>query len=325
MKAWLCRRYGGPEVLELADVPRPIPEDDQILIKVLAAAVTSGDWRIRTLSMPRGFGPIARLAFGFTRPRHPILGPELAGIVEATGKAVTRFRPGDAVIAFPGIRQGAHAQYITIRQTGPIAAKPENLSFEEAASLCFGGTTALHFLRRAGVKSGDKVLVIGASGSVGSAMVQIARHFGAEVTGVTSGVNRDFVASLGATHVIDYTKNDYTTADRTWDIVADTVGATTFARVKPILAENGRYLAIAGDLPSVLAAMRKPGAGGKRILAGPAPETVEDVSQLAEWAAAGILRPVIDTIYDFPQMREAHARVATGHKTGNVVVRVSHD
>lgn len=325
MKAWLCRRYGGPEVVELAEVPRPVPSDGEVLIKILATTVTSADWRIRSLTMPRGFGPIARLAIGFTRPRQPILGTECAGTIEAVGKSVTRFRPGDAVIAFPGGKQGCHAQYCAMPETAAIAAKPENLTFEEAASLCFGGTTALHFLRRAETKAGDKVLVIGASGSVGTAMVQLARHFGAEVTGVTSTANHDLVASLGAAHVIDYTTTDYTAASETYDIIADTVGATTFARCKPILRDNGRFLAISGDLSALLSAMRKPGADGKRILAGPAPDSPEDVRQLAGLARDGVLSPVIDKIYEFSEMREAHAHVATGRKKGSVVVRVSHD
>jgi NADPH:quinone reductase-like Zn-dependent oxidoreductase len=325
MKAWLCRRYGGPDVVELAEVPRPVPKDDEILIKIQATTVTSADWRIRSLTIPRGFGSIARLAFGFTRPRQPILGTECAGTVEAISKSVTRFKPGDAVVAFSGGKQGCHAQYRTMPESGPIAAKPETLSFEEAASLCFGGTTALHFLRKAGIKPGDKVLVIGASGNVGTAIVQLAKHFGAEVTGVTSTANRDLVASLGATEVIDYTTTDYTASSETYDIIADTVGASTFDRCKPILRPNGRYLAIAGDLTALLAASFKPKADSKRILAGPAPESAEDVRQLAEWAASGVLRPVIDKVYEFSQMREAHAHVATGRKKGSVVVRVSHD
>lgn len=198
MKAYVCRRYGGPEVVELVDVPKPVPKDNEVLVKIHATTVTSGDWRVRTLTMPRGFAPIARLALGITRPRQPILGTELAGVIETVGKEVTRFRPGDEVLGFPGGQMGCHAQYRVLAESGPIALKPSNLSFEQAASLCFGGSTALHFLRKAEIKAADKVLVIGASGGVGTAVVQLAKHFGAEVTGVTSRTNLDLVMSLGA-------------------------------------------------------------------------------------------------------------------------------
>src|SRR5687767_10322841 len=197
MKAYTYRRYGGPEVVELVDVPKPVPKDKEVLIQIHATTVTSGDWRVRTLNMPKGFGPIARLAIGITRPRQPIMGTELAGIVEAIGKDVTKFRPGDEVFGFPGEAMRCHAQYRVMAEDGALAVRPANLSFEEAPSLCFGGSTALHFLRKAAVKAGDEVLVIGAWGGVGTAMVQLAGHAGAEVTGVTSRANFDLVMSLG--------------------------------------------------------------------------------------------------------------------------------
>ena len=325
MKAYVYRRYGGPDVVELADVQKPTPKDNEVLVKIHATTVTAGDWRVRTLNVPKGLGLLARLALGITRPRQPIMGTELAGVIETAGKDVTRFRPGDAVFAFPGGKMGCHAQYRAVAEDGPIALKPENLSFEEAASLSFGGSTALHFLRKAAIKAGEKVLVIGASGGVGAALVQLARHFGAEVTGVTSTTNLELVASLGAGRVIDYTKEDFTKSGETYDIIADTVGATSFARCKSALKDKGRLLAIAGGLLDMLASLWVPLTGSKKVVAGPADERPEDVRQLAELAKAGVLRPVIDRRYDFSQMAEAHAYVETRRKRGSVVVRVEHE
>lgn len=320
MKAYVCRRYGGPEVVELVDVPKPVPKDNEVLVKIHATTVTSGDWRVRTLTMPRGFAPIARLALGITRPRQPILGTELAGVIETVGKEVTRFRPGDEVLGFPGGQMGCHAQYRVLAESGPIALKPSNLSFEQAASLCFGGSTALHFLRKAEIKAADKVLVIGASGGVGTAVVQLAKHFGAEVTGVTSGTNLDLVMSLGADAAIDYTREDFTARNETYDVIADTVAATSFARCKDALRENGRLLVIAGGMPDLLASLWVPLTGSRKVIAGPAEERPEDVQRLADLAESGALKPVIDRRYSFTQMAEAHAYVATGRKRGSVVV-----
>ena len=324
MKAYFCRRYGGPEVVELVDVQQPVPKDNEVLIRIDATTVTSGDWRVRTLAMPKGFGPIARLALGITGPRQPILGTELAGVIETVGKDVTRFRPGDEVFAFPGAKMGCHAQYRAVAEDGPVAPKPENLSFEEAASLCFGGSTALHFLRKANFIAGQKLLVIGASGAVGTALVQLGKHFGAHVTGVTSTGNVELVRSLGAERVIDYTKEDFVRSGETYDVIADTVSATSFARCKSALSDKGKLLAIAGGLPDMLAALRTLSTSGRKVIAGPAEERPADVLRLAELARAGVLRPVIDRRYDFAQMREAHAYVETRRKRGSVVVRVGH-
>ncbi len=325
MKAYVCRGYGGPDVLELKNVPTPTPKDDEVLIKVYATTVTAADWRVRTLNVPKGLGLLSRLALGITRPRQPILGTELAGIVETAGKNVTRFKPGDAVFAFPGGKMGCHAQYCVVAENGPVALKPETLSFEEAASLSFGGSTALHFLRKAGLKAGDKVLVIGASGGVGTALVQLAKHFGAEVTGVTSTANLELVTSLGAGRVIDYTKEDFSRGIESYDIIADAAGATTFSRCKGALKDNGRLLATAGGLPDMFSALWAPITSSKRMIVGPAEERPEDVQQLADLARTGALRPVIDRYYDFAQMREAHAYVETRRKRGSVAVTVQHD
>ena len=323
MIAWLCRRYGGPDAVELVEVPTPVPGPGEILIEIQATTVTAGDWRVRTLRMPRGFGPIARLALGFRRPRQPILGTELAGTVAAVGAGVTRYGPGDAVFAFPGAKMGCHAQYRTMPETGAVAPKPGHLSFEEAASLPFGAMTAIHFLRKAGVKAGDRILVIGASGSVGSALVQLARHLGAIVTGVTSTRNLALVASLGASQVIDYTQEDVTTRRNAYDVVAECVGATPAARLRPTLAPGGRLLAIAGGLPELLATLWSP-LTARRVIAGPAAERPEDFQEVASLARSGALKPLIDRRYPFARMREAHAYVETGRKRGSVVVTVEH-
>jgi NADPH:quinone reductase-like Zn-dependent oxidoreductase len=316
MKAWICRRYGGPEVLALQDRPKPAAKDGEVLIRIHATTVSSGDMRVRSMKLPRGFGPIGRLVFGITRPRQPILGTELAGTIEGVGSDVTAWKVDDAVIAFPGGAMGCHAEFRAIAANGPVAPKPANLSFEEAATLCFGGTTALHFLRKATARAGERILIIGASGAVGAAMVQLAAHMGAKVTGVTSTRNVELVQSLGAEAVIDYTKADFATAGETFDIIADTVGASSFAGCRPLLNEDGRYLAVAGGLMDMVPWR----AGTKRSIGGPAAERPEDVRELSRLAAAGVLKPVIDKVYSFSRMADAHAHVDTGQKTGSVVV-----
>jgi NADPH:quinone reductase-like Zn-dependent oxidoreductase len=318
MQAWICRRYGGPEVLTLEERPTPVPKDGELLLRIHATTVSSADVRIRTQNLPRGFGLIGRLAFGLTRPRHPVLGTDLAGTVEAVGRHVTAYKPGDAVIGFPGGAMGCHAQYRVMRADKPIAPKPRNLSFEEAASLLFGGMTALHFLRKANVVAGERVLVVGASGAVGSAMVQLANHLGAEVTGVTSGRNVELVRSLGAGAVIDYTERHFTDTGDRYDVIADTVGASSFHRCHPILDEGGRYLAIAADLMGLLARPR----GTKRSIGGPASERPEYIAEIARLAEARVLRPMVDKVYRFSQLARAHEHVDTGRKRGSVVVNV---
>ena len=324
MKAMIYRSYGGPEVVTLAEVPKPTPKDNEVLIRIVATTVTSGDWRARSLKMPPGFGVMGRLVFGVTRPRQPILGTELAGIVEVAGKAVTRFQPGDAVIAFPGGRYGSHAEYRTMPEDGMVVHKPACLSFEEAASLSFGSTTALPFLRdKAKVKSGDRVLIVGASGAVGSAAVQIAKHFDAEVTGVTSTANLQLVRSLGADSVIDYTQTDFASTGETWDIIVDTTGTAPFSRCERALKPGGRLVAVLGTLAQALGIGGPSKASGKRLISGVVPLTVDDLRYIAGLAEQGELRPVIDRIYALEDAAEAHAYVDTGRKRGSVVLTVA--
>lgn len=322
MKACVYHRYGGPEVVGVREVPTPVPGAGEVLIRIIAATVSSADWRVRSLVMPRGFGPVARLALGLTGPRQPILGGDFAGVVAGVGAGVTRFALGDAVFGFPGARFGCHAEYRVVPEAWPVVPKPASLDFDAAASLPFGATTALHYLRKAAVRPGDKVLVVGASGAVGTALVQLARHFGAEVTSVASAANLDLVASLGAQRVIDYRQTDVTTGAESYDIIADTVGATSFARYRRILRPKGRLLGIAASLPGMMSALWAP-LYGRRVIVGPAPERLEDLCEIAALAEQGVLRPVIDRHYAMADIAAAHAYVATGRKRGSVVLRIA--
>lgn len=324
MKAMTYRQYGGPEVVTLSEVEKPTPQPNEVLIRILATTVTTGDYRARSLNMPAGFRLIGRLVFGLTRPRQPILGTELAGIVESVGADVINFNPGDEVIAFTGGAYGSHAEYRTMPETGTIAAKPANLSFEEAASLSFGSMTALPFLRdKARIKAGDSVLVVGASGAVGSAAVQIAKHFGADVTGVTSTSNVQLVASLGARRVIDYTEKDFATTGDTWDIIIDTTGTVPFARCDRSLKAGGRLVAIQGSLAQTFGIGKPSKASGKEVIAGYVPARPDDLRLIAKLASQGELKPVVDRVYRLEDAAEAHGYVDTGRKRGSVVLTVA--
>ena len=320
MKAAVYTRYGPPEVVQIAEIPTPSPAVDEVLIRIHATTVNSADWRLRSAKVPRGFGLLIRLVFGITGPRQPILGTELSGVIEAVGAGVAGFKPGDAVFAFPGAKMRSHAEYRTMAASGNILPKPENLTFEQAAALSFGGTTALFFLRdQARVKPGERVLVLGASGTVGSAAVQIAKQMGAHVTGVCSTVNLDLVRELGADAAIDYAAQDFTASGATYDIIMDCVAATTYALSRSALARNGRFLTVAGGMPELLCTLW-PRSNGHRIKAGTGPERLSDLSLLADWARAGTYLPLIDSSFRFDQIVAAHARVDSGRKRGSVVV-----
>ncbi|MEA5421943.1 NAD(P)-dependent alcohol dehydrogenase [Synechococcus sp. CCY9202] len=322
MKAFTYNHYGPPEVLHLQEVDKPTPKPNEILIRIHATTVSSGDWRMRSLEVPAGFGLIIRLVAGIRRPRQPILGTELAGVVEAVGGEVSLFKVGDPVVGFSDTALGCHAEYRCLPEDGAVAAKPSTLSFEEAAALCFGGTTALDFLRRAKLQPGERVLINGASGSVGTAAVQLARHIGAEVTGVCSTANLDLVRSLGATHVIDYTQQDFTQNGNRYDVIMDAVGTAPFKRCRRSLKPGGRLLLLVADLPAMLLSGWQSLISGRRVIAGPATVRPEDVATLADLAETGAYRPVMDRCYPFEQMVAAHRYVDTGRKRGNVVVRL---
>jgi NADPH:quinone reductase-like Zn-dependent oxidoreductase len=321
MRAAVYHRYGPPDVVAITDLPKPAPAQNEVLIRIHATTVSTGDWRARSLQMPPGFNLLGRLVFGLLGPRRPILGTELSGVVEAVGSSATKFRTGDEVFAFPGEAYGCHAEYRTMGEDGPIALKPASLDHAEAASLSFGGITALGFLRDKGrIKSGDKVLIVGASGAVGSAAVQLARHFGATVTAVCSATNMDLVRSIGAAMVIDYKTRDFAVSGDTWDIILDTTGTVSFDRAERALAPGGRLLVV---LASLAQSMARPSAvDGKRVIAGMVTTRVEDLQFLATLAAAGELRPVIDRLYPLADVAQAHAYVDTGRKRGSVVLSV---
>jgi len=320
MKAIVYTRYGAPDVLHLKEVAKPTPKDNEVLIKTHATTVTSGDWRMRSLNVPTGFGLIMRLVFGISKPKQPILGTELAGVVESVGKDVRKFKVGDQVFAFSDATMGCHAEYKCMPEDGAMALKPANLTYEEAAALSFGGTTALDFFRRGKLQSGERVLVNGASGGVGTAVVQLARHFGADVTGVCSTANVELVRSLGASCVIDYTKEDFTQNGETYDVIVDTAGTAPFSRSKASLKEGGRLLMVLGGLPDMLQIPWVSMTSSKKVIAGPAIGRAEDLRFLAGLAEAGEFKPVIDRRYPFEQIAEAHSYVDTGRKKGNVVI-----
>jgi NADPH:quinone reductase-like Zn-dependent oxidoreductase len=326
MKAMTYHTYGGPEVVALAEVPKPEPKSNEVLIRVLATTVSSGDWRARSLSMPPGFALLGRLVFGISGPRQPILGTELAGIVEQVGPGVSRFKVGDEVMAFLGGRFGCHAEYRAVPEDGLIAHKPASLSFEEAASLGFGSATALPLLRdKAMVRAGDRVLVVGGSGAVGIAAVQIAKHFGATVTAVTSTPNVRQVASFGADAVIDYKRVDFAKIGAIWDIILDTTGTVPFSRCAEALSPGGRLVAVQASFGQVLGLGKPPRTSGKQLIVSAAPMTAEDYRFIANLAASGELKPMIDRTFPLEEAAKAHAYVDTGRKRGSVVLTVGPD
>lgn len=320
MKICYCPHYGAPDVLKFREVERPEPKPNELLVRIAATTVSSGDSRMRSAHFPPGLGWMARPFVGFRGPRRAVLGTELAGIVEQVGSAVTRFAPGDAVIAFPGGQMGCHAEYRCIAEDGPVAPKPASLSLADAATLCFGGATALHFMAAAGVGEGDEVLVIGASGAVGTALVQLAHHAGARVTAVCSGRNAELVRGLGGDAIVDYTLGGYPAALDRYDVIFETTGSMTFAEAPAALRSDGRFVAIAAGLPDMLATLRRRRPDGHRVITGPAAEPPEYVGQIADLAERGVLKPVIDQRFAFDEIRAAHARVDTGRKRGAVSV-----
>ncbi len=311
MKAVICTKYGPPEVLQIREVEKPFPKDNEVLIKVIATTVHIGDTKIRRFEPGLGpvedffFKPLMRIIVGFTGPRKKILGMELSGEIEATGKNVTLFKIGDPVFASTGFRFGAYAQYCCIPEKGILAIKPVNMTHEEAAPISNGGITALIHLRRANIRKGQKVLIYGASGSVGTYAIQIAKYFGADVTAVCSTSNLELVKSLGADKVIDYTKEDFTQNGETYDVVYDAVGKIKSSKRKKSLSKSGHYLNVLSPKGNIKL-------------------KVEDLYSLKQLCETGNLRTVIDRRYPMEQIVEAHRYVDKGHKKGNVVITVEH-
>lgn len=316
MKAAVYAEYGAPEVLQIKEVAKPSPKDHEILIKIHATAVNSGDCRIRKAD------PFAvRFVYGLSKPKKPILGGVFSGIVEAVGKNVQTYQPGDEVFGST-MAFGAYAEYICVPENDALALKPFNLGHLEAVSLLFGGITALYYVRKANLQPGQKVLIYGASGSVGSAAVQIARALGAEVTGVCSTSNVNLVKSLGASRVIDYTQTDFSKTGESYDVVYETVGKAPYAACIAALKNNGRFLLGAGMLGGMLRGLWTSMTSSKKVLFGVAIPTAELVQSLKTMAEAGQLKPVIDQTFPLAQIAQAHAYVDKGHKKGNVIIQV---
>jgi NADPH:quinone reductase-like Zn-dependent oxidoreductase len=317
MKAIVYRKYGGPEVLQLQEVAKPAPKDNEILIKIKATAANSGDARIRKAD------PFAvRFFFGLFRPKKNILGGVLSGEVEAVGQNVTRFKVGDSIFGSTGMGFGAYAEYRCLPENAVLDLKPENLSHEEAAVIPFGGNTALHFLTKVAIRPGQEVLINGASGAVGSAAVQIAKHFGAIVTAVCSTANVKLVRSLGADKVIDYTVTDFTRNGEQYDVIFDTIGRISFAPALKSLREKGTLILGSSGAAGMLQSI-KPSRSGKKVIAGVIRETNEGLHLLKVLAESGSFKPVIDRTYTLSQMPGAHAYVDGGHKKGNVAISIS--
>lgn len=324
MKAAVCTKYGPPEVLKIQEVEKPVPKDNEILIKVQATTVTSGDTRVRGFRVPLSFWLFARIALGFRSPKINILGAELSGEVESVGKDVKKFKKGDQVFAYPGHHGGGYAEYACLPGDSALAIKPENLTYEEAAAVSFGGNTALHFLRQANIQKGQKILIYGASGSVGTFAVQLAKYCGAEVTGVCSTANIDLVKSLGADNIIDYTNEDFTQKGE-YDVILDAVGKASLSGCMRSLKKEGIYLQVVAD-PATSIKMKWTGiTSSQKLIGGTANPKSENLLFLKELIEKGEITPVIDRTYPLDEIAEAHRYVNKGHKKGNVVIMVRHN
>jgi NADPH:quinone reductase-like Zn-dependent oxidoreductase len=310
-------------VLELTDIPAPVPADDEVLVRIHSSSVCFGDWVIRSGAM------MVRLLNGLTKPRILVMGTDLAGTVESVGQRVTRFAPGDHVFGSRGDKFGAHAEFACVAETGFLAHKPVNMTFEEAGSVFVGGACALYFLRKAGIKPGERVLIHGASGSLGVFAVQLAKHFGAHVTGVCGPSNVDLVKSLGADEVIDYTIRDFAAGDARYDVICDILGKSGFPRGLRVLVPGGRYLLVgfSGGMLAITAALLRGGwahaRGAARFVTGVAAPVPADLIVLKELIEAGTLRNVIGRSYPLSEIAEAHRYAQSGHKVGNVAVVVA--
>lgn len=320
MKAIVTSAYGPPEVLQLKEIEKPSPNDNEVLIRIHATAVVATDPQFR-----KGDPFIARIFTGLLKPKHPIPGDVLAGEIEAVGKDVTLFKKGDQVYAACAMTQGGQAEFICMPQDGPLAFKPSNMNYEEAAGVCDGGLGALNFLRDAGnIQSGQRLLINGASGSVGTYAIQLAKYFGADVTGVCSTANLELVKSLGADQVIDYTKQDFTKNGKTYDLIFDAVGKSSFSKCRDVLTENGVYVSTVPALDFMMQLLLKRRRGKRVAFVAPGlrpnAEKAKDLAFLTELIEAGKVRSIIDRRYRLEQIADAHRYVEMGHKKGNVVI-----
>lgn len=326
MKAIICTKYGPPDVLKIENVERPTPKDNQLLIKIATTSVTAADYRIRALNVPTGFKLIMQIVMGFKKPKKKILGMNFSGKIEAIGKDVKLFKEGDLVFGTSGMDFGTYAEYMCMPESGTLALKPDIMSYKEAAAFPFGALTALSFLRDKGnIQKGEKVLIYGASGAVGTAAVQLAKYYGTDVTGVCSTTNLEMVKSLGADRVIDYTKENFTTNGETYDIIFDTVGKTSISACKALLNQKGRYLTAVAGLPKYIQILWNSMIGSKKFIGGVASDKREDFIFLKELIESENIKTVIDRCYPLEQTSEAHKYAEKGHKKGNVVITVEND
>ncbi|MBL7059882.1 MAG: NAD(P)-dependent alcohol dehydrogenase [Candidatus Marinimicrobia bacterium] len=324
MKAIVYTKYGPPEVLQIKEIEKPVPKDNEVLIKIHSTTVHIADTKVRSFNFPALFWLPMRIMVGFIRPRKNILGMELSGEIELVGKDVKLFKKGDQVFAY-GFGIGTYVEYKCLPEHEMLAIKPDNLTHEEAAAVPNAGITALLILRKANIQSGQKVLIYGASGSIGTFAVQISKYFGAEVTGVCSTTNLEMVKSLGSDKVIDYTQEDFTESGQTYDVIFDTVGKISFSRSKTSLKQNGIYLTTFPTLWIILQQLWTSIFGSKKIVSLAVSNNIEDLIFLKELIEAGKLKPVMDRIYPLEQIVEAHRYVDKGHKKGNVAITLEHN
>ena len=330
MKAIVCTDYGTPDVLQLKEVTKPSPKDNEVLIRVYATSVNFGDLMARnfkavsprTFNMPFLFWLMAKLSLGIRKPNFTILGSELAGEIEAVGKNVNRFKKGDQVFGYPGMSFGAYAEYLCMSEDGCLAIKPANMTYEEAAVVPYGAIMALNLLRKANIQPWQKVVVNGASGGIGSAAVQIAKHWGADVTGVCSTARLEFVKSLGADKVIDYTKEDFTQNGETYDLIFDVLGKASFAKVNHSLKPNGILLFASFKMKQLIQMLWTSKTGGKKVICALAPGSVEDLLSVKELIEVGKIKAIVDRCFPLEQAADAHRYVEQGRKQGNVVIAI---
>jgi NADPH:quinone reductase-like Zn-dependent oxidoreductase len=328
MKAIVWTKYGPPDGLQLKDVETPTPKENEVLIKVHAATASTADTELRRLKLPLLFAIPLRLYIGFLKPtRITILGTEFAGEIVSVGKAVTRYKPGDQVFGYTGLGMGTYAEYLCLSEKPSALAsvmgkKPANQTYEEAAALPFGGLEALHSLRQANIQRGQKILIVGAGGSIGTYSVQLARHYGAEVTGVDKSGKLEMLRSIGADHVIDYTKEDFTKNGQTYDVILDTIGKSPFPRSLRSLNENGTYLNANPGLFGGIRMRWLSKRSSKRVIPWTAGYTADNLLALKEHVEAGTIKAIVDRSYPLEQTAEAHRYVESGHKKGNVVITV---
>lgn len=330
MKAIVCTEFGTPDVLQLKEVVKPTPKDNEVLIRVHAASVNFGDLMARNFkavsprkfNMPFIFWLPSKIAFGLRKPNITILGSELAGQIEAIGKDVKRFKKGDPVFGYPGLSFGAYAEYACLPEEGCLAIKPANMTYEEAAVVPYGAIMALNLLRKANIQPDQKVLVNGASGGIGSAAVQIAKHLGAEVTGVCGTARLEFVKSLGADKIMDYTQEDFTQNGETYDLILDVLGKSSFSKVKSSLKPNGILLFASFKMKQLIQMLWTSKTGGRKVICAIAPGSVEDLHSVKELIEAGKIKAVIDRCYPMDKAADAHRYVEQGRKQGHVVIAI---